>query len=236
MPVETSGETASGGGAGARAAVFDLDGTLADTAPDLIGAANDLLVEQGLAALDPTTARNTAGRGGKALISLGHERAGHPLDSSAVEDLFPRYLQLYEARIDAESRLFPGVEAALDRLEAEGWRLGVCTNKPERLARLLLDRLGLLHRFAALLGADTLPVKKPDPRHLLETIARLGAAPERSVLIGDSQTDRDAARNAEVKIVLVSFGYALSPPASLKPDALIDGFAELHGALNGLSL
>ena len=219
-----------------RAAIFDLDGTLADTAPDLIGAANDLLAERGLAALDPASARSTAGRGGKALISLGHEKAGAPLGAAEVDALFPRYLEIYESRIDQDSRLFPGVEAALQRLDDAGWRLGVCTNKSERLARLLLDRFGLLDRFEALLGADTLPVKKPDPRHLLETIERLGGAPERSVLIGDSQTDRDAARNAEVKIVLVSFGYALSPPAGLKPDAMIEHFDHLDPALQRLAL
>lgn len=219
-----------------RAAIFDLDGTLADTAPDLVGAANDLLAERDLRPLDPVTARSTAGRGGRALISLGHERAGRPLDAAAVETLFPRFLALYEERIDRESRLYPGVTEALDRLSGAGWRLGVCTNKPEALARLLLDRLGVLDRFGALLGADTLPVKKPNPRHLLETIARLDSAPERSVLVGDSQTDRDAARNAEVKIVLVRFGYALDPPASLKPDALIGHFDELDATLQSLAL
>lgn len=217
-----------------RAAIFDLDGTLADTAPDLIGAANDLLAEADLPPMDPARARNVAGRGGKALIARGFENAGAPISPEKVDRLFPRYLDLYEARIDRESRLFPGSVSALDRLAEDGWRLGVCTNKPERLARLLLDRLGVLDRFGALLGADTLPVKKPDPRHLLETIAAVGARPERAALIGDSQTDRDAARNADVPVVLVSFGYASSAPASLRPDALIDHFDGLDAALRRL--
>lgn len=221
---------------GARGAVFDLDGTLADTAPDLIGSANALLAERGLSPLDPLAARAIAGRGGKALISVGFERAGAPLSQAETDALFPRYLSLYEERLTAESRLFPGVEAALDRLDAAGWRLGVCTNKPEKLALAFLEETGLLGRFAAVLGADTLPVRKPDPRHLLETIARIGAAPERSALIGDSRTDRDAARNAEVKIVLVGFGYALEPIESLRPDARIDGFEALDAALDALAL
>lgn len=221
---------------GARGAVFDLDGTLADTAPDLIGAANALLAERDLPPLDPRSARNFAGRGGKALISLGFEKAGAPLSPAAVDALFPRYLALYEARLTDESRLFPGVEAALDALAAEGWRLGVCTNKPERLALAFLERTGLLSRFAAVLGADTLPVRKPDPRHLLETVERIGAAPERSALIGDSRTDRDAARNAEVKIVLVAFGYALEPIESLRPDARIDHFDRLTPTLAAMDL
>ena len=219
-----------------RAAIFDLDGTLAETAPDLIGAANDLLAERDLPPLDPSLARSTAGRGGKALISLGFERAGQSLSTEQVEALFPRYLERYEDRIDRESCLFPGALAALDRLAEAGWRLGVCTNKPERLARLLLTKLGALDRFAAILGADTLPVRKPDPRHLLETIEGVGARPERAALVGDSQTDRDAARNAKVKIVLVGFGYAAGPAARLEPDALIDHFDELEAALDGLRL
>lgn len=221
---------------GARGAVFDLDGTLADTAPDLIGAANALLAERDLPPLDPKAARNFAGRGGKALIALGFEKAGAPLSAAEVQALFPRYLALYEERLTEESRLFPGVEAALEALAAEGWKLGVCTNKPERLARLFLERTGLLSRFAALLGADTLPVRKPDPRHLLETIARIGAAPARSVLIGDSRTDLDAARNAEVKIALVEFGYALEPIGAMAPDARIARFEELHPVLAQMAL
>lgn len=219
-----------------RAAIFDLDGTLAETAPDLIGAANDLLAAEDLPALDLAVARKTAGRGGRALISMGYEKAGRPLSAAEIDARLPRYLEIYEGRIDRESALFAGVVPALDRLADAGWRLGVCTNKPERLARLLLTKLGVIDRFGALLGADTLPVKKPDPRHVLQTIARLDARPERAALIGDSQTDRDAARNAEVRIVLVSFGYAAGPPSALKPDALIDHYDDLEPALDALAL
>ncbi|MEO1330875.1 MAG: HAD-IA family hydrolase [Pseudomonadota bacterium] len=215
-----------------RTVIFDLDGTLADTAPDLVGAMNMLLAENGAPEAPFAEARAIAGRGGKALISFGFERAGRGVSREDVDRLFPRYLALYGARIDAETRLFDGALAALERLSASGARLGVCTNKPERLALELLERLDVLRFFSAVLGADTLPVRKPDPRHLFETIARAGGAPERSVLIGDSQTDRDAARNAERPIILTSFGYALQPVASLRPDAIIDHYDGLDAALD----
>lgn len=221
---------------GARAAIFDLDGTLAETAPDLIGAANALLEVHGLPPFDAKAARLMAGLGGKALIRHGFASAGDPRDESEINALFPHYLELYEARIDRDSRLYEGVPETLDRLAAAGWRLGVCTNKPEGLARLLLERLGVLGRFAALVGADTLPVRKPDPRPLLHCIAEVGGAPARSALIGDSRTDRDAARNARVASVLVRFGYAQEPIDSLSPEAKIDHFSDLEAALETLAL
>lgn len=212
-------------------AVFDLDGTLAETAPDLIGAANDLLAARNLAQMDPSIARTTAGRGGKALIDRGFKEAGRPLSSSEVDALFPAYLEAYAARIDQETSLYPGVLEALDRLSGAGWRLTICTNKPQGLAETLLGRLGVRDRFRGLVGADTLPVRKPDPRPVWEAIARAGGAADGAVMIGDSKTDRDAGRNAEIPVVLVSFGYAAEPIAALKPDAVIDHFDELGAAL-----
>ena len=218
-----------------RSAIFDLDGTLADTAADLIGAANALLQADGLRELDPKTARATAGRGGKALMSLGFETAGHPKTSAEIDALFPAYLKAYQTRIDAETRLFDGVIETLEELTKAGWALGVCTNKPEHLAIDLLPRLGRDRFFPVVIGADTLPVRKPDPRHVWETIDRLGAPRSRAVMIGDSVTDRDAARNAEIPVILVSFGYSVTPPASLKPDVLIDRYDQLIPALERLS-
>ena len=215
----------------ARSAIFDLDGTLADTAGDLIGAVNALLAEAGLTPLDPVATRATAGRGGKALISLGFEKAGAPKSTAEVEALFPVFLEAYRARIAEETTIFAGVRETLDALQSDGWRLGVCTNKPEALALDLLDRLDLTRYFPAILGADTLPVRKPDPRHVWETIDRLGAPRDRAVMIGDSVTDRDAARNAEIPVILVSFGYSLTPVAGLKPDALVHDYAEMRAAL-----
>lgn len=224
----------------ARGAIFDLDGTLADTAPDLVGALNDLMGALDLPPVDPAAARNTAGMGGRMLIHYGLEAAGRPADADAVEALLPRYLALYEARLDedasrGETRLFDGAAETLDRLAQAGWRLGVCTNKPHAMALKVLAGLGLADRFDAVIGAGALPVRKPDPEHLLETIRRAGAALERSVLIGDTVTDRDAARAAGAPIVLVDFGYATVPIASLAPDAAIASLRDLPDVLERLA-
>jgi phosphoglycolate phosphatase len=212
-----------------RVAAFDLDGALADTAADLIGALNDLAaLERGLAPI-PLDERPTAGKGGRALIRRGMEAAGAAADEARVDALFPLYLDLYEARITRETRLYPDAEACLDALAAEGWRLAICTNKPERLARRLLEALGVAGRFHAILGADTLPVRKPDPLHLIETIARAGGARERAFLLGDTRTDRECARRAGVPCALVSHGYADVPLEALAPEAVIGGLSELPG-------
>jgi phosphoglycolate phosphatase len=216
-----------------RTAVFDLDGTLADTAADLIAAANGALAEAGHGApLDLERDRASAFAGGRAMLRAGLARAGG--DEAAVEALYPRLLERYAAALAVETRLYDGAEAALDRLEAEGWRLAVCTNKPERLARLLLDALGIGGRFAALLGADSLPWKKPDPRHLTETIARAGGEPARAALVGDTVSDREAARAAGIPCVLVGFGPAGGAVAALTPEAVVASFAELPSVLGQL--
>ncbi len=219
-----------------RGALFDLDGTLADTSGDLIAGANAALAQLGVdGRLDPKSDAGLAGHGGRAMLREGFARSSSRLDASAIEEnvsrAFDPFLAAYEARIAQTTRLFPGVEAALDSLHAGGWRLAVCTNKPERLARILLDELGVLDRFAAVLGADTLPVRKPDPEHVLETARRAGAEPFASVLIGDTITDRHAARAAGVPCVLVDFGLSRDPPASLSPEAILGDFAELDSIL-----
>jgi len=210
-----------------KAVIFDLDGTLADTAPDLIGALNAIAAREGWPALDPVADRITAGAGGRALLRRGMAGAGLAADETRVDALFEPFLDAYAARIADESRLFPGALACLDALVAGGWRLGVCTNKPEGLARTLLDALGVAGRFGAVLGADTLPVRKPDPRPLLETIARLGAAPARAVLVGDTVTDVETARRAALPCILCRFGYAAQPHHELAAAALIDALNEV---------
>jgi phosphoglycolate phosphatase len=216
-----------------RTAVFDLDGTLADTAADLIAAANGALAEAGHGApLDLARDRATAFAGGRAMLREGLARAG--ADEGEAEALYPRLIERYAAALAVETRLYEGAEAALGRLEAEGWRLAVCTNKPERLARLLLEALGLGGRFAALLGADSLPWRKPDPRHLVETIARAGGEVARAALVGDTVSDRDAARAAGVPCVLVGFGPEAGAAAALAPEAVVASFAELPGVLGRL--
>lgn len=217
-----------------KCAVFDLDGTLAETAPDLVGALNALLAEIDLPPVDPAEARRTAGMGGRMLIVYGHRAAGAALDEARIAALLPRFLVHYEARIDAQSHLFDGVPPTLDALSDAGWRLAVCTNKPERLARILLERLGVLDRFGSLIGADSLPTRKPDPAPVWAAIDRARGDRSRAVMIGDTATDRDAARNAGIPAALVDFGYATEDVARLSPEAIVSRFADLPGALERL--
>lgn len=217
-----------------RTAVFDLDGTLADTSADLITAANGTLAEAGIGGrLDPQLDRAVAFAGGRAMLRAGLERIDAS-DEGTVARLFPRFIEIYGAALAVHTRLYNGVEGALARLDSEGWRLAVCTNKPVALARLLLDALHVRHRFAALLGADSLPVCKPDPRHLLETIAQAGGNPSRAVLVGDSATDRDTAAAARVPCVLVGFGPAGASVGVLTPEAIVAHFDELPAVLERL--
>lgn len=227
-----------------RVAVFDLDGTLADTSADLIAAANAALAEAGVEpALGPED-RAIAFAGGRAMLRAGFARAmpqagfaqaARAVDAAAIETAYPRLLAHYEANIDRHTRTYEGAEAALDALAAAGWGLAVCTNKPFGLAETLLDRLGLRRRFAVVLGADSLPVRKPDPRHVWETIDRAGGARERAVLVGDTVTDREAARAAGVPCVLVGFGPEGARVAALEPEAVLDRYADLPALLDRLS-
>lgn len=214
-----------------RSAIFDLDGTLAHTAPDLVGAANDLMAREGLPPLPVRIAETTAGFGAKALIRAAFDHAGESHDEARVDALFHPFLDRYAARIADESHLYDGVLEVLEALTADGWRIGICTNKPEGLAIALMTELKVLDRFGALLGADTLPVRKPDPTHLFETVARIGGDPARAVMIGDTDTDLKTARAAEVPCILTSFGYSHIPVARLKPDAIVDRFDQIPAAL-----
>ncbi len=217
-----------------RVAVFDLDGTLADTSADLIAAANGALAEAGIGArLDPLADASFAFAGGRAMLRAGLSRLG-AVDEAEVDRLYPRLLELYGLGLAVHTRLYDGAEAALDRLTAEGWTLGVCTNKPERLAALLLEALMIDRRFKVMLGADSLAFRKPDPRHLLETISRAGGVPDRAVLVGDTVTDRDAARAAGVPCVLVGFGPEGAGISRLGPEAQIAHFDELPPVLERL--
>ncbi len=218
-----------------RAAIFDLDGTLADTSQDLIAAANAALSEDGRPGrLATPEDASVAFAGGRAMLRAGLARSDCGWDESDVDRLYPRLLDHYAASIDTHTRLYDGAERALTRLAAQGWALAVCTNKPEALAEALLRRLGVRDRFGAMLGADSRPFRKPDPRHVLETVALLGGAPARSVLIGDTVTDRRAAAAAGVACVLVGFGPSASAIADLAPDAIVGHFDELDAVLEAL--
>ena len=210
--------------------VFDLDGTLAETAADLMGALNFILRREGLAPLPLARARAMIGAGARMLIARGFAASNRPLPASELERLFRDFLDYYDAHICDESILFPGVEAALDRFAAAGYKFAICTNKLERSSHLLLGRLGVADRFAFICGQDTFGVAKPDPRPLLETIARAGGKPGRTIMVGDSKTDLDTARAAGVTVIGVDFGYTDVPMAQLGADQVISHFDQLWPA------
>lgn len=215
--------------------VFDLDGTLADTAQDLIAAANRLFRERGLGEpLDPLHDQATAFRGGRAMLRLGYGRLGPDFGEPDIDAGYLPLLDHYGAALDVHTRLYPGALAAVERILSLGYRTAICTNKPEALAELLLQRLGVRDRFGGLVGADTLPVRKPDPAPLIEAVRRAGGDPGRAVLIGDTVTDRDTALAAGVPCVLVSFGPEGRCVADLNPDALLDHFDDLEAAVRPL--
>ncbi len=211
--------------------VFDLDGTLVDTAPDLFSALNIALAAGGLRPIRDAEARTMVGHGARALVERGLAANHADLPPAEVNRLFNVFLDHYAAHIADESRAFPGLLEAMDRFEAAGWRLAVCTNKLEFLSRLLVDALGLTPRFAALTGGDTFPFKKPDGRHLLETVRLAGGDARHAVMVGDSATDIDAARNAGIPVVAVDFGYTPIPVTELGPDRVISHFDALWDAV-----
>jgi phosphoglycolate phosphatase len=215
---------------GGATIAFDLDGTLVDTAPDLIGTLNALLAEEGLPALPLAEARPFIGHGARWLIERGFSAAGAELSPERGKALFDRFIPHYLGRIADESRPFPGCEAALDALAAAGARLAVCTNKPTDLSVALLRSLGLASRFAAIVGPDAAPAAKPDPRHLQAAVEAVGGTMARSILVGDSATDVGAARAAGAGLILVSFGYTAVPVTELEHDALIDAYHQLPQA------
>jgi len=206
---------------------FDLDGTLVDSAADLIGSVNVLLHEKGLPKLTLPAARSLVGRGARVMIEQGFAAAGEPLDAAETPALVRRFIAVYRDRIAFESRAFDGVETALDDLAGAGARLCVCTNKFTDLSVALLDALDLSRYFAAVIGPDLAPAPKPDGRHLIAAIEAAGGRPERAVMVGDSAADVGAARAAGVPSVVVSFGYTEIAAAELGGDCLIDRFSEL---------
>jgi phosphoglycolate phosphatase len=215
--------------------VFDLDGTLADTAQDLIATLNVVLAREGLPALPLEKARDLIGAGARPLIQRGFAAHGAPLTEARLDDLYRFFLDHYHHNIAVHTVLFPGVVASLDGLAAEGFRLAVCTNKMEAHALELLKVLGVIERFAFISGKDTFEVFKPDPRHLTLTIARAAGNPARAIMVGDSKTDIDTAKNAGIPVVGVSFGYTNIHVAELGADRVIDHFDELQAAVASLA-
>jgi phosphoglycolate phosphatase len=214
--------------------VFDLDGTLVDTAPDLISALNFVLDREGLAPVPLHAARNLIGAGARRLIERALELEGRHASPQDVARLTADFIEYYADHIAEASRPFEGLESALDELSSRGFRFAVCTNKLEWLSKRLLDQLGLSGRFAAICGADTFGVAKPDPAILRETIARAGGEMSSSIMVGDAGTDIGVARRAGVPVIGVSFGYTEVPIAELKPDRLIAHMRELPSAVEAL--
>ncbi|MGZ2258333.1 HAD-IA family hydrolase [Roseobacter sp. A03A-229] len=218
-----------------KTVIFDLDGTLADTSGDLIAAANTCFREMGAGdVLDPVQDAGTALRGGRAMLTLGMARLGRAEDRATIDHYYPVLLEAYGAAIDVHTRMYPRAMEAVELLKGAGYGVGICTNKPEGLAETLLQRLGVRDAFAALVGADTLPVRKPDPEPLFEAARRAGGDPARCVLIGDSDTDRNTARAASVPCVLVTFGPAGGDMAALEPEGLLDDYAALPALVDRL--
>lgn len=211
--------------------VFDLDGTLAETAGDLFGTLNFILQREGIAPLPVADARFLLGAGARALLQRGYAAQNVALEPAKLQQLFGDFLAHYEAHIADESFLFPGVVAALDRFEAAGWAFSVCTNKTEAPARKLLTALGVADRFRVIVGQDTFEVAKPDPKILAQTIAASGCAPRRAIMVGDSRTDIDTARNLGIPVVAVDFGYTDTPVRELGPDRAISHFDALWDAV-----
>lgn len=214
--------------------VLDLDGTLVNTAGDLTAALNQILGDEGLSPIDLDDAQKMIGEGARAMLQAGLAANGVAARPERIEILFNGLVDYYADHIADRSAPYPGAIAALDRFTADGWRLAVCTNKLEGLARQLLEKIGIADRFAAITGQDTFSVRKPDPGHLRETIVSAGGDPRLAVMVGDSGVDLATARAAALPIILVSFGYSQVPIEELSPDHIIDHFDELFDAANKL--
>ena len=217
-----------------RTVVFDLDGTLVDTAPDLINALNFILVREGMPAIPLASARNMIGAGARRMLERGIEADGRVFSVADMDRLTKDFVEYYAAHIAEGSRPFDGLEAALDDLASRGCQFAVCTNKLEWLSKKLLEELGMTSRFAAICGADTFGVSKPDPAILRQTVARAGGELSSTIMVGDAGPDVGVARRAGVPVIGVEFGYTEVPIAELKPDRLIGHFKDLSGAVESL--
>jgi len=214
---------------------FDLDGTLIDTAPDLAASLNAVLAEQGVAPVSMEAARSMVGHGAKAMIERGYAATGIPLPPEASPRFVERFIEIYRARIAEESRPFPGCLDALEALEDAGAVLVIATNKRTDLAVAVIEALGMSRHFAAIVGADMAPAAKPDARHILFAVEEADGDPDMAVMVGDSATDVNGAKNAGVPVIAVSFGYTDVAAAELGADAVIDRYDELLAAIARLA-
>ena len=207
--------------------VFDLDGTLIDTAPDLIASLNHALKSEGFGVIDPVAIGSLVGMGGRAMIERAYVMAERRVDAELVDQHHRVFLEHYAAGIPGISRPYPGVLEAVARARDVGFIFAICTNKPEGMAKDLIERLGLSDLFGAITGGDTFAFRKPDPRHLIETIDRAGGDPERALMVGDSRTDIDTAKAAGIPVIAVDFGYTDRHVSEFEPSVVISHYDRL---------
>ncbi|KQR55195.1 HAD-IA family hydrolase [Brevundimonas sp. Leaf168] len=213
---------------------FDLDGTLVDSAPDLIGTLNRMLVEEGLPPVPTESASTLIGSGARALLVHGFEAAGAPVERAKSDELFERFLVDYAAHIADGSQPFEGVVETLERLSERGAILVVATNKRSDLSELLLGKLDLTRHFAAIVGPDRVSARKPSGAHLKEAVVIAGGDPERAIMVGDAAPDADAAKDAGMPCILTTFGFTPTPVEDLGGDVLIDAFEDVEEAIDGI--
>lgn len=211
--------------------VFDLDGTLVDTAPDLLDSLNHVIIEEGLEPIAAERLRAHVGQGGRVMIERAHTAQGRSISPTQIDALVARFVAHYSAGMPGHSRPFEGATECIARFARAGFATAVCTNKYEALSKRLLAAMQMDDSFAAICGADTFDVRKPDPGHLFGTIVRAGGDRDRALMVGDSSTDIDTAKAAGIPVVAVDFGYAVEPIETLGADHVISHFDELTPAL-----
>lgn len=214
--------------------IFDLDGTLVDTAPDLLNALNRLLAREGRSLIDGQKIRHLVGRGARVLIEKAFAETGSPVEGAALDQLFADYLELYAACVAVDSKPYPGVVETLTRLQSAGAKMAVLTNKPHHLAEAILPAYDLVRFFPVVYGAGKRDYMKPDPRLIDEVLADLGAGKSKAVMVGDSITDVQTAHNASIPAILLPYGYTPDPVETLGADVLVQGFAEVPAAAAAL--
>ncbi|MCO6385569.1 HAD family hydrolase [Aliihoeflea sp. 40Bstr573] len=207
--------------------VFDLDGTLVDTAPDLMASLNHCLALDGMTVAGPAEFRRFVGMGGKVMIERAYAAQQRVLSNERLKELLDTFIEHYGSNMPGESQPYEGVIAALDRFDDAGYLTAICTNKFEMHSTRLMQGLGLTERFRAICGQDTFAFRKPDPRHLIETIARAGGDPECAIMVGDSETDIKTAKAAGIPVVAVDFGYTDKHVREFEPSHIVSHFDEL---------
>ena len=217
-----------------RLLIFDLDGTLVDTNRDLIPALNHAIAHEKVEPVSTDEVGHVVGQGARQMIEKAFELRGRDVPRDRLDTLHERFLTHYEAHIADRSRPYPGVLEAMDRLERNGWAFAICTNTLEHLSRRLLDALDIASRFAAIIGADSVPSRKPDPDHIRLTARAAAIDVERAVMVGDSINDIKAAKAVPMPVVAVDFGYTDVPVARLDPDAIISHYDDLPTAVERL--